>query len=147
VRSPKAELARIAATDAAIEAWAHLDPLRVRAEAVVCDARKGVTSGPLNGIGIASRTSFRRSTSRCSSARRSYAGHRPSEDAACVARLKHAGGFVFGKAVTTAFAFLDPSKTGILGTRSTRPAVVGGPAAAVAADMSPARSARRPTAR
>ena len=40
-----------------------------------------------------------------------FAAHRPNEDAACIARLKNAGGFVFGKAVTTAFAFLDPSKT------------------------------------
>src|SRR5580765_3772293 len=48
----EAELARIAASDAAIEAWAHLDPLRVRSEAIVCDARKGTTNGRLHGIGI-----------------------------------------------------------------------------------------------
>jgi amidase len=29
----------------------------------------------------------------------------------CVERLKRAGGYVFGKTVTTAFAFLDPGKT------------------------------------
>jgi len=104
-------LARIAATDAAIEAWAHIDPLRVRAEAVVCDARKGVNNGPLNGIGIGVKDIIPTVDEPMQLGSPIFAGHRPNEDAACVTRLKHAGGFVFGKAVTTAFAFLDPSKT------------------------------------
>jgi len=40
-----------------------------------------------------------------------YAGHRPPADAPCVARLRAAGGYVFGKTVTTPFAFMDPGKT------------------------------------
>jgi amidase len=40
-----------------------------------------------------------------------YAGHRTSGDAQCVARLKSAGGYVFGKTVTTELAFLHPGKT------------------------------------
>jgi Asp-tRNA(Asn)/Glu-tRNA(Gln) amidotransferase A subunit family amidase len=107
----ESELARIAASDAAIEAWAHLDPLRVRAEAVVCDARKGVTNGLLHGIGIGIKDIIPTTDEPMQLGSPIYAGHRPQEDAACIARLKHAGGFVFGKAVTTAFAFLDPSKT------------------------------------
>jgi Asp-tRNA(Asn)/Glu-tRNA(Gln) amidotransferase A subunit family amidase len=105
------QLARVAATDAAIEAWAHLDPLRVRAEAVVCDARKGVNKGVLNGIGIGVKDIIATVDEPMQLGSPIYAGHRPSEDAACIVRLKRAGGFVFGKAVTTAFAFLDPSKT------------------------------------
>jgi amidase len=107
----EAQLARIAATDAAIEAWAHLDPLRVRAEAVVCDARKGVGRGPLEGIGVGVKDIIPTVDEPMQLGSPIYAGHRPEHDAACIVRLKQAGGFVFGKAVTTAFAFLDPSKT------------------------------------
>ena len=107
----ESQLARIAATDAAIGAWAHLDPLRVRAEALVCDARKGVTRGSLNGIGIAVKDIIPTIDEPMQLGSPIYAGHRPGADAVCIARLKHTGGFVFGKAVTTAFAFLDPSKT------------------------------------
>ena len=63
-----------------------------------------------------------------------YAGHRPERDAECVARLKRAGGYVFGKAVTTAFAFLDPAKTkNPWNARHTPGGSSSGPAAAVAA--------------
>jgi Asp-tRNA(Asn)/Glu-tRNA(Gln) amidotransferase A subunit family amidase len=107
----EAQLARVAATDAAIEAWAHLDPLRVRAEAVVCDARKGVGHGLLEGIGIGVKDIIPTTDEPMQLGSPIYAGHRPQHDATCIVRLKQAGGFVFGKAVTTAFAFLDPSKT------------------------------------
>jgi amidase len=51
-----------------------------------------------------------------------------------VRRLKGAGGYVFGKAVTTAFAFLDPSKTkNPWNPRHTPGGSSSGPAAAVAA--------------
>jgi len=130
----ESELARIAATDAAIGAWAHLDPLRVRAEALVCDARKGVTRGPLNGIGIAVKDIIATIDEPMQLGSPIYAGHRPQEDAACIARLKHAGGFVFGKAVTTAFAFLDPAKTrNPWNPQHTPGGSSSGPAAAVAA--------------
>jgi Asp-tRNA(Asn)/Glu-tRNA(Gln) amidotransferase A subunit family amidase len=130
----EAELSRIAASDAAIEAWAHLDPLRVRAEAIVCDARKGTTNGPLHGIGIGVKDIIPTVDEPMQLGTPIYAGHRPNEDAACIARLKHAGGFVFGKAVTTAFAFLDPSKTrNPWNPRHTPGGSSSGPAAAVAA--------------
>ncbi len=62
-----------------------------------------------------------------------YAGHRPDKDAECVARLKRAGGYVFGKAVTTAFAFLDPAETkNPWNPRHTPGGSSSGPAAAVA---------------
>jgi len=107
----EAQLARIAATDAAIEAWAHLDPLRVRAEALLCDAWKGARPGTLHGIGIAVKDIIPTADEPMQMGSPVYAGNRPDHDAACIARLKRAGGFVFGKAVTTAFAFLDPSRT------------------------------------
>jgi amidase len=67
-----------------------------------------------------------------------YAGYRPDKDAECVARLKRAGGYVFGKAVTTAFAFLDPSKTkNPWNPRHTPGGSSSGPAAAVASGHVP----------
>jgi len=111
VELAEAQLARIAATDAAIGAWAHLDPLRVRAEAILCDASKGVGHGTVHGIGIAVKDIIGTVDEPMQMGSPVYAGHRPLVDAACVARLKRAGGFVFGKAATTEFAFLDPAKT------------------------------------
>ena len=46
----EAQLARVAATDAGIGAWAHLDPAHVRHEAQRCDAR--ACARPLRGCGI-----------------------------------------------------------------------------------------------
>ncbi len=130
----EAQLARIAATDAAIEAWAHLDPLRVRAEALLCDAWKGVRRGAVHGVGIAVKDIIATADEPMQMGSSVYAGHRPGRDAACIARLKRAGGFVFGKAVTTAFAFLDPSKTKNPWNRQYTPGgSSSGPAAAVAA--------------
>src|SRR5207249_12254076 len=40
-----------------------------------------------------------------------FAGAQPTLDADCIVRLKRAGGFVFGKTVTTEFAFIQPGKT------------------------------------
>jgi amidase len=77
----------------------------------VCDARKGVGNGPLEGIGIGVKDIIPTIDEPMQLGSPIYAGHRPQLDAACIVRLKQAGGFVFGKAVTTAFAFLDPSKT------------------------------------
>ena len=48
----EAELARVGATDPSIEAWAHLDPHYVHAEAYRCDAAPRIRRGPLHGIGI-----------------------------------------------------------------------------------------------
>ena len=130
----EAQLARIAATDGAIDAWAHLDPLRVRAQAVLCDAWKGVRHGPLHGIGIGVKDIIATADEPMQLGSAIYAGHRPDNDAACVARLKRAAGFVFGKAVTTAFAFMDPSKTrNPWNARHTPGGSSSGPAAAVAA--------------
>ncbi len=138
-----AQLARVAATDAAIEAWAHLDAAHVRAEAdrldaaprAVNGASHGATGrGPLHGIGIGVKDIVDTSDAPTQMGSAIYAGHRPERDAECVARLKRAGGYVFGKAVTTAFAFLDPAKTkNPWNALHTPGGSSSGPAAAVAA--------------
>ncbi|MDQ6619670.1 MAG: amidase [Pseudomonadota bacterium] len=103
------QLERIAATDADVEAWAYLDPAHVRRMADRCDA--GRDKGPLRGIGVGVKDIIATADLPTQMGSPIYAGHRPHEDAECVRRLHNAGAYVFGKTVTTEFAFLDPGKT------------------------------------
>src|SRR6266542_3730250 len=103
------QLARIDATDDAIEAWAHLDAAHVREEAQRCDSQHA--RGALAGCGIGVKDIIATSELPTQIGSPVYAGHRPEQDAQCVARIKQAGGFVFGKTVTTEFAFMHAGKT------------------------------------
>ncbi len=105
----EAQLARVAATDAAIDAWQALDPAHVRAAAARCD--DAPAGGLLRGIGIGVKDIVATRDLPTTMGSPIHAGHRPGADAACVARLRAAGGYVFGKTVTTPFAFMDPGKT------------------------------------
>ena len=103
------QLARIAATEPTIEAWQALDPAQVLAQAQQCDERRGDEA--LAGIGIGVKDIIATADFATTMGSPIFAGHRPRVDAACIARLRAAGGFVFGKTVTTPFAFMDPGKT------------------------------------
>jgi len=104
-----AQLARIAKTDAAIDAWETLDAARVRACACAADEARG--TGPLAGIGVGVKDIIATADLPTTMGSPIYAGHRPPQDAPCIARLRAAGGFVFGKTVSTPFAFMDPGKS------------------------------------
>ena len=104
-------LARIAATDATIEAWAHLDPGQVHAAAGRCDAAPLAGRGALHGIGVGVKDIIATARMPTEMGTVVYAGHRPKQDAECVARLERAGGYVFGKTVTTELAYFQPGKT------------------------------------
>jgi Asp-tRNA(Asn)/Glu-tRNA(Gln) amidotransferase A subunit family amidase len=135
-----AQLARVDATDGAIEAWAHLDPAHVRREAdrldgaraappsqaratppaaargtraatVDADGAAAAVAGPLAGVGIGVKDIVATADQPTAFGSPIFEGHLPTADAACVGRLMRAGGYVFGKTVTTAFAFLDPGRT------------------------------------
>jgi Asp-tRNA(Asn)/Glu-tRNA(Gln) amidotransferase A subunit family amidase len=105
----EAQLARIAATDGAIGAWSALDAAHVRHEAERCDAAK--SDAPLTGIGVGVKDIIATRTLPTEMGSPIFAGHQPAADAACIARLIAAGGYVFGKTVTTEFAFMHPAKT------------------------------------
>jgi amidase len=75
------------------------------------DRPAAAIAGPLSGVGIGVKDIVATADQPTALGSPIFAGHRPDADAACVARLKRAGGYVFGKTVTTAFAFLDPGKT------------------------------------
>ncbi|HEY6597880.1 MAG TPA: amidase, partial [Pseudomonadales bacterium] len=99
-----------------------------------CDAAAQDGRGSLHGIGIGVKDIIATADQPTEMGSPVYAGQRPERDAECVTRLKRAGGYVFGKAVTTAFAFLDPSKTkNPWNPRHTPGGSSAGPAAAVAA--------------
>jgi Asp-tRNA(Asn)/Glu-tRNA(Gln) amidotransferase A subunit family amidase len=104
-----AQLACIDATDSRIDAWATLDRAHVRAEADRCDAAG--TSGLLAGIGIGVKDIIATQALPTAMGSPLFAGQRSNADAACVTRLLDAGGYVFGKTVTTEFAFMHPGKT------------------------------------
>ena len=105
----EAQLARIAATESIIEAWTTLDAGAVLADADRCDA--AATRGPLHGIGVGVKDIVATRGFPTGMGSPAFAGHRPGADAACIARLATAGGYVFGKTVTTELGFMHPGKT------------------------------------
>jgi len=105
----ESQLTRVQATDAAVCAWESLDPDHVRREAAHWDATH--SPGSLGGIGIGVKDIIDTADLPTTIGSPIFADRRPAEDATCIARLKAAGAFVFGKTVTTPFAFMDPGKT------------------------------------
>jgi Asp-tRNA(Asn)/Glu-tRNA(Gln) amidotransferase A subunit family amidase len=67
--------------------------------------------GPLAGKLIAVKDIFDTADFPTSYGSPIYSGHQPSTEAAMVGILRHAGGLVIGKSVTTEFAYLQPAGT------------------------------------
>src|SRR5205807_8796697 len=99
-----AELACIDATDSQIDAWATLDRADVQSEAHRCDLANA--SGLLAGIGIGVKDIIATRALPTGMGSPIFAEHSPTADAACVTRVMAAGRYVFGKTVTTEFAFM-----------------------------------------
>jgi Asp-tRNA(Asn)/Glu-tRNA(Gln) amidotransferase A subunit family amidase len=106
-------LARAEALEPELRAYVELDPARVLAAARALDARiaAGEDPGPLAGlpIGVKDIIDCAGRVTGCGSPLR--AGHVARADAALVARATAAGGYAFGKTVTTEFAFMHPRDT------------------------------------
>jgi len=105
----EAELVRIAATDAAIGAWAALDTTHVRAEAARFDAAP--SRGALAGVGIGVKDIIHTRALPTGLGSPAFAGEKSERDAECIVRIARAGGYVFGKTVTTEMAFMQPGST------------------------------------
>src|SRR5262245_12038991 len=136
----EAGLARIAALDGALEAWAHVDAEGALATARErhAEARAGRLRGPLHGVPVGVKDIFDVAGMPTTGGARSFAHTRPSADAAAVARIRAAGAIVLGKTVTTEFAYRDPAPTRNPWNRSHTPGgSSAGSAAAVAARMAP----------
>ena len=133
----EALLARVESTDAAIGAWAHLDAEAVRSEAARLDAL--AARGPLHGIPVGLKDIIHTRSLPTRMGSDAFEGFAPLADAACVARLVDAGGYAFGKTVTTELAFMHPGKTANpWNVRHTPGGSSQGSAAAVAAGHVPA---------
>ena len=129
-------LARIAAQEAVIQAWAHLDPDQARAAARRLDSLP--PEGPLHGIPIGVKDILETHDMPSAYGTPIHAGWQPACDAAAVALARRDGAVVMGKTVTTAFACGGVVRTANpLNPDHTSGGSSAGSAAAVAAHMVP----------
>lgn len=105
----EAMLARIAAREPVVRAFAHLDPALIRRRADALDAQ-GAT-GPLAGLFLGVKDVLDTADQPSQYGSPIWAGHRPRSDAACVALARRAGAVIAGKTVTTEFATRHPGAT------------------------------------
>jgi Asp-tRNA(Asn)/Glu-tRNA(Gln) amidotransferase A subunit family amidase len=98
----RACLDRIAARDAAVRAWAFIDPDSVIRQARELDS--GPVRGPLHGVPIGVKDMIDTAEMPTQHNSPIFAGHRPSLDSAPVATLRAAGAIILGKTDTTEFA-------------------------------------------
>ncbi len=108
VQLVEACLERIHAREREVGAWAHLDEDMALNAARVADATE--PKSPFHGIpfGVKDIIDTADLPTECGTPIR--AGRRPTEDAACVARMKAAGAVMMGKTVTTEYALYHPGK-------------------------------------
>ena len=106
-------LQRIAATDAGIGAWAHLDPAAALAQARAADAIRaaGLPVGMLHGVPVGLKDIIDTADMPTACGTPALAGRQPEIDAVLVGRLREAGAVIMGKTVTTELAFMQPSAT------------------------------------
>ena len=105
----RACLDRVALREGEVQAFAHLDPDAVLAQARALDA--GPVRGPLHGLPIGVKDLFDTADAPTGYGSAIYAGHRPRADAAAVALCREAGALIFGKTVSTEFAYFHPGAT------------------------------------
>jgi Asp-tRNA(Asn)/Glu-tRNA(Gln) amidotransferase A subunit family amidase len=98
----RACLDRVAARDPAVRAWSYIDRDAVLRQARELD--KTPRRGPLHGVTIAVKDMIDTADMPTQHNSPQYRGHRPGQDAACVAILRAAGALILGKTDTTEFA-------------------------------------------
>ena len=129
-------LRRIAQRDDEVGAWTY-----VSREVVMDQARSrdNATAGALRGVPIGVKDLIDTADMPTEYGSPLYAGHRPSVDATCVARIRDAGGVVVGKTTLTEFAasFRDVRTRNPLDLTRTPGGSSNGSAAAVADGMVP----------
>lgn len=106
-------LARIAASEAQVQAWAFLDPQYALRQAKRADDRRaaGEALGALAGVPVGVKDIIATVDMPTEMGSPIFAGNQPRHAAECVERLERAGAYVVGKTVTTEFAYLTPAKT------------------------------------
>src|SRR5881396_866175 len=113
VQLVEACLARVREVDAAVQAWAFLDPEHALAQARAADELRlsGAPTGPLHGVPVGLKDIIDTSDMPTENGSVLHAGRTPSRDAAVARMLRAAGAVIMGKTVTTEFATRTPGKT------------------------------------
>lgn len=109
VRLAESCLARIEARDKDVQAWAHIDPEQVLAQAHARD--REAPRSALHGIPVGVKDIIDTCDMPTEYGSPIYAGHRPKADAACVALLREAGAVIMGKTVTVELAAFHWART------------------------------------
>ncbi len=106
-------IARIAAREPQVQAWAWFDAEFAREQARNLDAHRatGRAIGPLHGLPVGLKDIIDTARIPTENGTAIDAGRKPTRDAWIVDRLKAAGAVIMGKTVSTELAFLHPSKT------------------------------------
>lgn len=109
----KSCLARIADTDSAIHAWAHLDGDAALAQAAECDRirKAGMATGPLHGVPVGLKDIIDTADMPTQRGTVIFAGRKVDTDARIVEQLREAGAVIMGKTVTTELAFVHANET------------------------------------
>ena len=131
-----AHLDRIAAREAEVGAFVHLDANRAMERARAADDQPA--TGPLHGVPFVIKDIIDTDDMPTGWGSDIHAGRRPARNAACVQTFLDAGAIPIGKTVTTEFAYFRPGKTANPENLSHTPGgSSSGSAAAVADCMAP----------
>ncbi len=131
-----AHLDRIAEREPEVQAWAYLARDQALAEARTRD--KGPRHGVLHGVPFGVKDIIDSHDLPTEHGSPIHKGRQPTADAACVAYVRHNGGVLLGKTVTTEFAHVHPNQTRHpLNPSHTPGGSSSGSAAAVGAGMVP----------
>jgi Asp-tRNA(Asn)/Glu-tRNA(Gln) amidotransferase A subunit family amidase len=134
----EAYLEAIAARENEVRAFAFLDPVLVRAQAIKLDRAGRRKTLALRGVPLAVKDIIKTKDQPTECNSPIYRGYRPKTDADCVAAVRDAGALIIGKTVTTEFAGRHPGPTrNPWDLRRTPGGSSSGSAAAVAAGFAP----------
>jgi Asp-tRNA(Asn)/Glu-tRNA(Gln) amidotransferase A subunit family amidase len=104
-----AHLERIRQRNGDVQAWVHCNPETALAQARMVDRTK--PQSPLAGVPVGFKDVIDTAGMPTGYNSPIYRDYVPQVDAACVAMVRHAGGIVLGKTVTTEFASRTPGPT------------------------------------
>jgi Asp-tRNA(Asn)/Glu-tRNA(Gln) amidotransferase A subunit family amidase len=136
----RAVIRQVNSVEDKVQAFIHFDPEHALAQAKERDAHRanGNTLGPLHGLPVGIKDCIDTSDYPTENGSALFAGRRPHKDATVVTKLRATGAVIFGKTVTTEFAFYHPGKTkNPRDLERTPGGSSSGSAAAVAAGMLP----------
>lgn len=113
VKLVEACLARIAAREEEVGAWAHVDPEHALRQARAADEWRatGVGTGPLHGVPVGITDIIDTADMPTGKGSPIFEGRRSSGDAACVQALRQSGAIILGKTVTSELASAVPATT------------------------------------